>query len=370
MEPPAINARRSEAAVRRDVAVVGASAGGVEALTSVVRGLSADIPLAIAVVLHLPATAESRLADILSRAGALPAEPARHGARLEHGRIAVAPPDRHLIVSDDRTFLLDGPRENGFRPAIDPLFRSAARSFGPRAIGVILSGTMDDGVAGLAAIQSFGGTTIVQDPEDALASGMPKAALETMTPDHIVPATSMGRLLDEVSRREASYDTVDDRPRGDRRRPLGTRERADLSLVADPMELLPHGVDLACPECGGALQEVLVGPMSRFRCRTGHVYSPVTLLETKGTELEAALWAAVRTLEEEASVAGRLAARSRENGASAAARRFETRQGNAAQRADVVREALHSIGGISQEGPDETVTAEEPGIVMGGAAQA
>src|SRR4051812_27330020 len=196
MQPPAMNERSSDTAVRRDVAVVGASAGGGEAFQTLVRGIPAGVPLTPAGVLHMPSAAESRLAEILSRAGPLPSGWARHGAPVEPGTIVVAPPDHHLVISDDRTFLLDGPRENGFRPAIDPLFRSAARSLGSRAIGVILSGTMDDGAAGLAAIQSFGGGTIVQDPEDALAGGMPKAALETITPDHVVPATMIGRILD------------------------------------------------------------------------------------------------------------------------------------------------------------------------------
>jgi two-component system, chemotaxis family, protein-glutamate methylesterase/glutaminase len=362
MHPPSSNERSNDNALRRDVAVIGASAGGVEALMTVARGLPADIPLSIAVVLHLPTTARSKLAEILSRAGPIRAEAARHGAALEPGTIVVAPPDYHLVLSDHQTFLLDGPRENGFRPAIDPLFRSAARSLGPRAIGVILSGTMDDGVAGLAAIQSFGGATIVQDPEDALAGGMPQAAIDTITPDHVVPSTAIGRLLDKMTRTEVTVDPAELRPDLDTRRARSLGGRGDLTLVADPMELLPHGVDFACPECGGALQEVLVGPISRYRCRTGHIYSPLTLLETKGAELEAALWAAVRALEEEASVAGRLAGRSRELGADAAARRFEKRQGDAAERADVVRQALHSVGRTSQEGPDEAVTATEPGV--------
>jgi two-component system, chemotaxis family, protein-glutamate methylesterase/glutaminase len=370
MEPPTTNERpsdvgaRRDVGVRRDVAVLGASAGGVEALTSVVRGLSADVPLSLVVVLHMPSAADSRLAEILSRAGPVPAAPAEHGSPLEPGRIVVAPRDRHLVLSGDRTFLVDGPRENGFRPGIDPLFRSAARSLGPRAIGVILSGTMDDGAAGLAAIQSFGGATIVQDPEDALAAGMPQSAIDTITPDHVAPATSIGRLLDKLARNERPPQR---RQTGRGRDTKGRPRPAprDLTLVADPMELLPYGVDLACPECGGALQEVVVGPMSRFRCRTGHVYSPRSLLDIKGSELEGALWAAVRALEEEATVAGRLAARSKDMGADSAARRFETRQGDAAERADIVRQAIHSIGGLSRDVDDaaDSPTSSERGTV-------
>ena len=341
--------------MRRNVAVVGASAGGVEALTTLVRGIAADSPLALVVVLHLPAGANSRLAAILSRSGPLTAQPARSGARLTPGSIHVAPPDRHLVLSRGRLFLLDGARENGFRPAVDPLFRSAARELGPRAVGVILSGTMDDGAAGMAAIASVGGKTIVQDPSDALASGMPRSAMDAVTPDHVLPAAAIGRVLDDLARTDMSMDQ-------------DWLESADQSLLRDPNELRPTGVDLACPECGGALQEVLAGTMPRYRCRTGHVYSPLTLLETKGTELEAAMWAAIRALEEEASVAGRLAARSRERGNVLTADRFERRQGDAAGRADIIRQALGTIGQTSLEGPDEVVTAPEavPGVVSTG----
>lgn len=347
-----ITRRGDDAALRRDVAVVGASAGGVEALIRLVRGIGANSPLALLVVLHLPAGANSRLADILDRAGPLPAEPARDGCFVSPGSIHVAPPDRHLVLSDGRMSLLDGPRENGFRPAVDPLFRSAARVLGPRAVGVILSGTMDDGTAGLAAIHSVGGTTVVQEPSDALASGMPRSAIESVSPDHVLPATEIGRLLDQLARSEV--------------RSASRASGADLSLLSDPMELAPRGVDIACPECGGALQEVQAGKLPRFRCRTGHIYSPLTLLETKGAELEAALWAALRTLEEEASVAGRLAARSRGAGAGFAARRYETRQGEAAHRAHLIRQTIASIGSVSVEGPDEIVTAREtrPGVVV------
>jgi two-component system chemotaxis response regulator CheB len=362
MAMPSTDARLDPGSMRREVAVIGASAGGVEALTTLVRGIPPDVPLSLAIVLHMPTTAESRLAEILARVGPLPASRAEHGAKLEQGTIVVAPPGRHLVISNDRTYLLDGPRENGFRPAIDPLFRSAARSLGPRAIGVILSGTMDDGAAGLVAIQAFGGATVVQDPDDALASGMPKAALDLMVPDHVGAATGLGRVLDAIARSEVVLDSEAASPRRAAAGLSLAAVRGDATLIADPMELVPHGVDLACPECGGALQEILVGSMSRFRCRTGHIYSAMTLLETKGAELEAALWAAVRALEEEASVAGRMASRSRQYGAEAAAKRFDARQGDAAERADLVREAIHSIGSASQAGPDEAVTSAEPGV--------
>jgi two-component system chemotaxis response regulator CheB len=328
------------------IAVVGASAGGVEALTAMVRGLSGDAPLAVLVVLHMPTGASSRLPEILSRAGPLPARFAEHGMEPEPGVIHVARPDRHLTLAGDRIALLDGPRENGFRPAIDPLFRSAARAVGPATIGVILSGTMDDGVAGLAAIEAIGGATIVQDPSDAMCGSLPEAALEALTPDHVLAAGAIGARLVELSAAPIAEPVrLDD---------------ATAALLADPSELPARGVDLTCPDCGGALREVAIGNLPRYRCRVGHVLSPESLLNGMGDELEAALWAAVRTLEETATVARRMAERSRANGAAAAARRFEARQADAAERADVVRQAIGALGRSVNETTEEAL-APQPG---------
>jgi len=333
--------------VPRDIVVVGASAGGVEALTSVARSFTATPPLALLVVLHMPAGASSRLAEIIGRAGMLPATQAENGAPLRPGRILVAPPDRHVMVSDDRVFLLDGPRENGFRPAIDPMFRSAARTYGPRAVGVLLSGTMDDGVSGLAAIQAVGGAVVVQDPADAIAGGLPAAALEVLTPDHVAPASRIGPILAALAERPVSAS-------------VATANREAEALLADPNDLAAKGADVTCPDCGGALQTVTAGPIPRYRCRVGHVFAPVTLLDRKGIELEAALWAAVRTLEESASVSGRLAERSRENGATAAGRRFAARQVDAARRADIVRQAIQSLDGETiNEATEEALSLAE-----------
>jgi two-component system, chemotaxis family, protein-glutamate methylesterase/glutaminase len=314
------------------VAVIGASAGGVEALVNVARSLPASMPVAILVVLHMPSGASSRLPEIIGRAGPLPATAARDGQRLRAGRIMVAPPDWHLHITDDRVFLRDGARENGFRPAIDPLFRSAARALGPRAIGVLLSGTLDDGVAGLAAIQAMGGATVVQDPTDAIAGALPEAALEVLVPDHVEPAHRIGPILASWAERPLQAELPETDP---------TTE----ALLADPQDLPAEGVDLSCPDCGGALQGIAAGSLPRYRCRVGHVFSPASLLDGKSTELEAALWAAVRTLEESATISRRLAERSRAGGAVAAARRFEARQEDAARRADVVRQAIETFDG-------------------------
>src|SRR3954471_7113799 len=175
--------------------VVGASAGGVEALTELVAELPAGLPAALAVVLHVAPSGTSVLPAILNRAGQLSARPARDGDAIEAGCIYVAPPDQHLVVDDGRLGLRHGPRENGHRPAIDPLFATAAETFGPRVIGVVLTGTLDDGSSGLAAIKHHGGVAVVQDPDDALFSGMPASAIARVAVDHVVPLAALAPLL-------------------------------------------------------------------------------------------------------------------------------------------------------------------------------
>lgn len=186
----------------RGVVAIGASAGGVEALSNLAAGLSPDTPYAYLMVLHMPAGAPSILARIIDRSGPLPAVAAEHGAALEPGHIYVSIPDRHLLVADRRVMLSQRPAENGHRPAINALFRSVAVAFGPRAIGVVLSGALDDGVLGLAAIRSRGGTTIVQSPDDALFPAMPTNALDAGVVDRQAAAADIGAILNELSHRE------------------------------------------------------------------------------------------------------------------------------------------------------------------------
>src|SRR4051794_32107662 len=211
---------------RRSLIVIGASAGGVEALTAIVGAFPDDLPAAVAVVLHVAPSGRSVLADILGRAGTLPADVATDGAELRQGHIFVAPPDRHLLIDDGRLALRHGPRENGHRPAIDPLFSSAAAAYGRDAIGVILTGNLDDGAIGLAAIKSRGGVAVVQDPDDAVYPGMPSHALERVDADHVVEVARIGPLL---------VDLVTQPPRGE---PMSDIEPgSEITRAPAPVEL-------------------------------------------------------------------------------------------------------------------------------------
>lgn len=188
--------------------MVGASAGGVEALSQFVYALPADLRAPVLVVLHLPANRHSHLASILNRSGPLPATTAQHGDTLRHGVIYTAPPDRHLLIADDTATLSTEPPEHGHRPAIDPLFRSAARVAGSHAIGVVLSGLLNDGAAGLKTIRDHGGTTLVQAPTDARFPTMPHNAIRTAQPDLIATATELAQLIGTLTRRTATDSNV------------------------------------------------------------------------------------------------------------------------------------------------------------------
>ena len=318
-----------------DIVVVGASAGGVEALVSLAASLPADLQAAVFVVLHVPSTGTSALPDILGRHGRLPAGHVKDGEPIELGRIYVAPPDHHLLIRTGHVHLARGPRENGHRPAVDPLFRSAAREYATRVIGVVLSGALDDGTAGLVAVKSRGGIAVVQDPQDALYPGMPASALEHAEVDHVLPAAAMGALLARLAAEPA------EEPSG----PAPTDMKVEVevegfSLVAMEGEHPGEPSGFSCPDCSGVLWAIQDGGMQRFRCRVGHAWSPESLLTRQSEALEAALWIALRSLEERAALARRLAEPARRRGHTITASRFEEQASEAQQAARVVRELL------------------------------
>lgn len=282
--------------------VVGASAGGVDALLALCRGLPADLDAAVLVVVHIGDSSPGYLAEALDRAGPVPAREAREGDAIRAGRILVAPPDRHLLVFRDGIQVSRGPRENSTRPAIDPLFRSAAASYGRHVIGVILSGTLSDGTRGLLDIKRCGGISVVQDPTDATFPGMPESALAHVDVDHCVPLEQMAALLARLSRGAAGP---------------AKSVPSDVSLAvrmyrveANPMAVqTPEGeadIQLSCPECGGPMQDVQQGTLRQFRCTVGHALTQDSMLSAQSDAIERALWAAIRLQKEKIALYRRL----------------------------------------------------------------
>jgi two-component system, chemotaxis family, protein-glutamate methylesterase/glutaminase len=325
---------------RRDLVVVGASAGGVEALCGLAAGLPADLGAAVLVVLHLPAGGRSALAAILNRSGPLPAHIARHGQAITDGHIHVAPPDRHLLMVDGRIELSHGPTENGWRPSINALFRSATVAAGPRVTGVLLSGVLDDGVAGLVAIASRGGQVMVQDPREALFPSMPNLAMSTLPVDHVLPVADMGATLAKLSTERVHPDDLPAPP--DLMRLENDIARAETEeqerAGSDRLERMGRFSGFTCPDCGGPLLEI--EPSSRYRCRVGHAWTADALLGAHDAAFDRALRIAIRTLDEKADLSTRMADRARDRGTDHLAARYRETAGNATDAADVLRDSL------------------------------
>jgi len=293
----------------RDIVVVGASAGGVEALKTFFQRLPSDLPAAIFIVLHVWPSAKSFLPEILQRVSPLRIGHAVDGDRIEYGRVYIAPPDLHLFVEQGQVRIRRGPRENRCRPAINPLFRSAASAYGPRVIGVILSGTMDDGSAGLWAVAQGGGVTIVQNPQTAAFSEMPQSALDAVEVTHVAELEDIPGLIAKHAREKVSFNIHPSLP--------DLVKLNDASAKMEPMEMeidkFGKRSVYGCPECGGALWEIKEGGQLSFRCHVGHAYSGKSLREEQDTVLEQSLWSALRALVESADLDERLAQRSEEN---------------------------------------------------------
>jgi two-component system, chemotaxis family, protein-glutamate methylesterase/glutaminase len=284
-----------------DIIVIGGSAGGVEALMQICASLPADLPAAVFVVQHISPASKSVLPELLARAGVLRATHPVDEQLIEKGRIYVAPPDHHLLLRENHVLLRRGPQENRTRPAIDPLFRSAAVAYGPRVIGVVLTGLLDDGAAGLVAIKRCGGICIVQDPDDAQWPEMPRRALERDHPNHVVKVSEMGQLLSRLSREPAG-------PREAVPRTLELEARITAQdFDASNTPAIGQPSPLICPQCGGVLNEVPDEGTIRFRCQTGHAFTSRGLMVAQSEELERALESAIRAHRDRVTLCRRMA---------------------------------------------------------------
>jgi two-component system chemotaxis response regulator CheB len=324
-----------------DLVVLGASAGGVRALSDVVRALPADFPAAVLIVLHVAPSSASMLPQILDRASVLPVAAARDGEHIEAGHVYVAPPDLHLVVEDGSLRLNADARVNGHRPAIDPLFCSAAELHHEHVTGVVLSGTRDDGTVGLAQIKACGGVAIVQDPDDADFTGMPVSAIEHVAVDAILPA---GQIADALVRRLAGE-------------PLPGGTPAAIAVTSEPQGSL---LTTVCPECGGVLTEQLDDGVPVWRCNVGHQFGSRTLAELQGSNVEQALWTAVRTLEDRRALLERLAGRAETRANVRSARSYRDQADMTNRQTDRIRLTIHELAtsagvSVAQMADDESV---------------
>jgi two-component system chemotaxis response regulator CheB len=334
-----------------DIVVIGASAGGVEALIKLVRGLPADLPAALCVVLHIPAHAPSMLATILNRVSALQAVQPVDGTTIRHGHIYVAPPDHHLIVETGHLRLTRGPKENQNRPAVDPLFRSAALAYGPRVIGVVLTGALDDGTAGLNAIKQRGGIAVVQDPQEAFYPSMPEHAMEYTQVDACLPILDIVAYLARVVGEDAGDNTMYPVTR-ELQTEVGVSKMETNATSENQFDGKPSA--FSCPECGGVLWELRDRELVRFRCRVGHAFSPESMQAAQTESLEYALWTALKTLQEGANLSLRMVQRARQAGNLKTAELFQRRAQEALDKAAIVRDALlNGLPGNANSAEDE-----------------
>jgi two-component system chemotaxis response regulator CheB len=327
----------------RDLVVIGASAGGLRPLTTILEGLPATVRACVLIVMHTRPDADGQLPQILARHSALPVAFARDKSGLKPGRVYVARPDFHLLVARNHSRLSHGPREHGFRPAIDPLFRTAARAFGPRVVGVILSGALDDGMSGLGDVKSFNGVTIVQDPADAIIPTMPSSAIAHVDVDYVLPAAAIAPMIVRLSD-DAAVTTSRSRQGAeemDRSTPIKTSS-STVSEVGDMEKRYGPPSSLTCPECGGALWEIQEGQVLRYQCHTGHRYAPDSLQASQSEAVELALWRAVRVLEEQSEFKMRMARRTADEGLGTLSSEFEQAAQQAHAHAQEIRKVLSS----------------------------
>ncbi len=318
---------------RRDIIVVGASAGGLEALTTLIGGLPSELDVAILIVVHVGPEARSVLARILQRCTPFRVTTPDDGDPLNRGHIYVSRPDHHLLLEPGRVRITRGPRENRSRPAVDALFRSAAYAYGSRVIGVVLSGAMDDGTAGLWWVKERGGAAVVQDPEEAAHPSMPRSAMQHVAVDHVVSTKAMAPLLLRLSR-EAVKQTQGAVSKELRVETAIAKEGRALQLGV--MELGPV-TPFTCPECHGVLVQLMGGGVTRYRCHTGHAFTTTSLLAEVAQGVEDTLWSSIRVLEESVMLMRQMARQARERKDAKSARLLEKKAKEAQQRADVVR---------------------------------
>jgi two-component system chemotaxis response regulator CheB len=282
---------------KRNIIVIGASAGGVGALIELVKQFPPGMQAAVFIVQHVSAFSPSQLPQILSRSGPLQAVHPKDGEHIEAGKIYVAPPNFHLLIDDHKIAVKKGPKENRFRPSIDALFRSAAYTYGSRVISIVLSGMLDDGTSGMWTVKRMGGVGIIQDPEEAICPSMPHNVLEYVAVDHCIGIDKMGDILLQLVQQEVNNNDM-----------LSENElkrlETEVAIAAQDnsfqMGIIQMGEpsSLTCPECSGTLSKLKEGELTRYRCHTGHAFTHNALLASASKSMEENIWKSVRSFEE------------------------------------------------------------------------
>ena len=341
---------------------MGASAGGFEALKTIAHGLPKGFEASIFIVWHMAPDIRGILPDVLNRAGPLRASHAYDGEPIQPGRIYIAPPDRHLVIEDGKVCITRGPKENRFRPAVDPLFRSAALEHNQKVIGVILSGALDDGTSGLWTIKNHGGIAVVQDPMDAEFSSMPENAIKAVSVDYVVPAQSVANLLVRLSKEEIpEIAEVGMQDKKEEEEKTGAEVRIAKQNGLPEINIMEFGelTPFTCPECHGVLTMLRDGDRQRFRCHTGHAFSTDSLLATISENIEEELWTAVRSVRESVMLLNHIGDHFAEVNQPRLAAVFFQKAREAEDRAQKVHEVVALHEQLSTEGVQQQLAAGE-----------
>jgi two-component system chemotaxis response regulator CheB len=321
----------------RDIVVIGTSSGGVQAVLNLVARLEPDLPASLFVVIHTSPSSPGVLGNIVTRAGTLPASLAADGEEIRQGQVYLAPPDHHLLIEHGKVRVVRGPQENGFRPAVDPMFRTASRAYGPRVVGIILSGGLDDGTRGLFDVKRAGGVTVVQDPDEALIPMMPLSAIQNVEVDHILPVAEIASLISRLARNGQPVAEVPNLMPNHNR---DESDRVETGIDSTDVDYEGPPSALTCPACGGALWASPENEPLGFSCHEGHGYTSETLALAQAADIELALWTAVRTLDEKAVLHHRMAERAASRDLDAIAQANRQTAAEAARRADLIRSLL------------------------------
>ncbi len=333
---------------KRDIVVVGASAGGVVALKQFVQSLPAGFNGSVFIVLHIPPYSPSRLAEILNKAGHLQAIEPKDGEKIQSGKIYVAAPDNHLLLEEGRVIVKKGPKENRFRPSVDALFRSAAYVYGPRVIGIVLSGALNDGTSGLWSVKRMGGLCIIQEPDEATFPDMPVNVTEYVETDYSLPVDEMGPLLHKLTGEAASKEpdnTAEEMKRLKMEVIIATRDNAFEMGILEMGEL----TTFTCPECHGALVRLLEGKIIRYRCHTGHAFTASALLAGITTVIEENLWQAMRGMEEATMILEQIGEHFENNDNPSAGKLFLKKSKETAERARVIHDSTFKQESMSED---------------------